>query len=242
MVGRHRRPPARHPRPARAARASTPAGGSPPWSTIVAAASMAGVPLAVRLRRPRRPATRRSCTSSGCGWLGVLLAGRRRLGAHRRLQRRFVWAHSVGSPSRVGPALGTPMTRAAPPRVSFVVPARAARRCDRGVRRRAGAARRRRRRGGRRPLDARLDDVHLALWHGFNLPLALSALALVGGPSLFALPPAAIAPSLAPAAATERVVRTSTSSRCAASTCVANRVTARRAERLAADLPRRDHC
>jgi len=50
--------------------------------------------------------------------------------------------------------------------------------------------------GAARALDPAVGPVHLALWHGVNLPLALSALALAGGLALF-LGRARIAPVLA---------------------------------------------
>ena len=40
--------------------------------------------------------------------------------------------------------------------------------------------------GAARALDPAVEPVHLALWHGLNLPLALSAVALAGGAALFA--------------------------------------------------------
>ena len=40
--------------------------------------------------------------------------------------------------------------------------------------------------GAARALDPGVEPVHLALWHGLNLPLALSAVALAGGAALFA--------------------------------------------------------
>jgi multicomponent Na+:H+ antiporter subunit A len=40
--------------------------------------------------------------------------------------------------------------------------------------------------GAARALDPAVEPVHLALWHGVNLPLALSAVALAGGVALFA--------------------------------------------------------
>src|SRR5262245_7909226 len=50
--------------------------------------------------------------------------------------------------------------------------------------------------GAARALDPAVEPVHLALWHGVNLPLALSGLALSGGLALF-LGRARIAPVLA---------------------------------------------
>ena len=187
-----------------------------------AAASMAGVPLLFGFIA--KEADFDGFVDQGTGGAGALAGLVARLGPHRRLQpplprrrrrpprrRRRRRPRAPGRPRAAGAA--------------FVAPAAVLAAATRRARRRPRASST----GSSAPpptsLDGAVGEVHLALWHGFNIELLLSAVALAGGVVLFV----GRRPVGRGAGARARRARrrpAATSARCAALNAVANRVTA----------------
>ncbi len=146
--------------------------------TVVSAASMAGVPLTFGFiaKEEDFAALAEGAFSYAGLVLGLVVAGSTLTAAYSLW---FAW----GALGRAG-AGEDRVPDARPPPASFVAPAAvlAALTVVLGV---APAVVDRWAGGAARALDAAVEPVHLALWHGVNLPLALSALALGGGLALF---------------------------------------------------------
>jgi multicomponent Na+:H+ antiporter subunit A len=154
--------------------------------TVVSAASMAGVPLTFGFIAKEEDFA--ALADGAFSYAGLVLA---LVVAGSMLTAAYSLWFGWGALGRAGED-GTSDARA--PGVSFLAPAAvlAALTVVLGV---APAVVDRWAGGAARALDASIEPVHLALWHGVNLPLALSALALAGGLALF-LGRAKIAPVL----------------------------------------------
>ncbi|MDQ2649487.1 MAG: DUF4040 domain-containing protein [Actinomycetota bacterium] len=160
--------------------------------TVVAAASMAGVPLVFGFiaKEAAYEALARGTLSSGALLLAAVVTGSMLTAAY---SWRFAWG-ILGEPRRrtleldaeraaaaerrpaaglVGPAL----VLAGLTLVVGVVPGIADRLVD----------------GAARALDGRTDHVHLALWHGWGAPIALTALTFLGAALIVVVLPQAIA-------------------------------------------------
>ena len=224
MVGRHPRPPDRHPR---LPTDRSPAAG---WSPIAGRSrsrrrSMAGHPAAARLRRQGGRLRRRSRTGRSVRRHWSLAARRRRLGAHGRLQRSLRRRGRSSRPPARHASAATPSTRRA--RRALGVP-RAGRPCSprpascSASRPASSTARRRRRPRARSRRPTRL---HLALWHGVDA--RARALGRRRSPAARCSRRHATRSSCAarPRRARSRRRRRSTWRRCAASNRVADRVT-----------------
>ena len=107
-------------------------------------------------------------------------------GAHGRARRRSSPGRCSPSPTASAslagvagrlapPGTAAPAADHGPPRLAFVAPGRRARRGQRPLRRRARSRRRARRRRGAARSTGPTTEAHLALWHGVNLELLLSA-------------------------------------------------------------------
>jgi multicomponent Na+:H+ antiporter subunit A len=155
--------------------------------TVVSAASMAGVPLTFGfIAKEEDFAALADGAFSYAGLVLALVVAGSMLTAAYSLW--FAW----GALGRAGPDHASD---APAPAASFLAPAAvlAALTVVLGI---APAVVDRWAGGAARALDPAVEPVHLALWHGVNLPLALSALALAGGLAVF-LGRARIAPVLA---------------------------------------------
>jgi multicomponent Na+:H+ antiporter subunit A len=149
--------------------------------TAVSAASMAGVPLTFGFIAKEEDFA--ALAAGPFSWSGLVLAlvvaGSTLTAAY---SLRFAWGALGlgGDRDRAGERAEVP-----PPAPSFLAPAAllAGLTLVLGV---APALVDRWAGGAARALDPAVEPVHLALWHGFNLPLALSAVALAGGAALFA--------------------------------------------------------
>ena len=144
--------------------------------TVVSAASMAGVPLTFGFIAKEEDFA--ALAAGAFSYAGLVLA---LVVAGSMLTAAYSLVFAWGALGRAGPD-GT--SDAPAPAASFLAPAGllAALTVVLGV---APAAVDRWAGGAARALDASVEPVHLALWHGVNLPLALSALALTGGLVLF---------------------------------------------------------
>ena len=149
--------------------------------TVISAMSMAGLPLAIGFIA--KEAAYESLADSPFTGAALVLAGVV-LGSMLTVAYsvRFWWGGFVAPRRRARPEAHTPTTTTTPPAPGWsffapalglaagsillgVVPSLADRLATAAV----------------RSLDVRADAVHLAVWHGVNLPLALSALTLAGG-------------------------------------------------------------
>ncbi len=149
--------------------------------TAVSAASMAGVPLTFGFvaKEEDFAALAEGAFSWSGAVLAVVVAGSMLTAAY---SLRFAWG-ALGLAGTRDPAGAAEPPR--PPGRAFLAPAAllAAVTVVLGV---APALVDRWAGGAARALDPAVEPVHLALWHGVNLPLAASALALAGGAALFA--------------------------------------------------------
>ncbi|HEY7070489.1 MAG TPA: hydrogen gas-evolving membrane-bound hydrogenase subunit E, partial [Acidimicrobiales bacterium] len=148
--------------------------------TVVSAASMAGVPLTFGFIAKEEDFA--ALVDGAFSYAGLVLAlvviGSTLTAAYSLW---FAW----GTLGRAGEAEGGErVAEARPPAAAFLAPAAllTALTVVLGI---APAAVDRWAGGAARALDPAVEPVHLALWHGVNLPLALSALALTGGLVLF---------------------------------------------------------
>ena len=144
-------------------------------TAAVSAASMAGVPLAAGfIAKEEAYGAFAEGSFMGSGLVLAAMVGGSMLTV--AYAARFYWGAFVAPRRR---ARGD-TDRPAPPSWAFVAPAAVMAAASLGLGlapqvldRLASAA--------VRSIDAGAEPVHLALWHGFNLPLALSALTLAGG-------------------------------------------------------------
>jgi multicomponent Na+:H+ antiporter subunit A len=152
--------------------------------TAVAAASMAGVPLTFGFIAKEEDFA--ALAEGPFSWSGLVLAlvvvGSTLTAAY---SLRFAWGALGLAGDRDRAAKAAEPAGVPPPGPAFLAPAAllAGFTLVLGV---APALVDRWAGGAARALDPAVAPVHLALWHGINLPLALSAVALAGGAALFA--------------------------------------------------------
>jgi multicomponent Na+:H+ antiporter subunit A len=146
--------------------------------TVVSAASMAGVPLTFGFIAKEEDFA--ALADGAFSYHGLVLA---LVVAGSTLTAAYSAWFGWGTLGRAGES-GDAVSEAPPPAAAFLAPAAllTALTVVLGV---APAAVDRWAGGAARALDPAVEPVHLALWHGFNLPLALSAVALAGGLALF---------------------------------------------------------
>ncbi|HET8620882.1 MAG TPA: hydrogen gas-evolving membrane-bound hydrogenase subunit E, partial [Acidimicrobiales bacterium] len=151
--------------------------------TAVSAASMAGVPLTFGFIAKEEDFA--ALAGGPFSWSGLVLAlvvaGSTLTAAY---SLRFAWG-ALGRAGARDPGASPGPAAVAPPGPAFLAPAAllAAATVVLGI---APALVDRWAGGAARALDPTVEPVHLALWHGLNLPLALSAVVLAGGAALFA--------------------------------------------------------